>query len=576
VLLGFVGVIVIAGIGAWARWHAGQSSTEAKYIPRPRGEITFNKDIAPIVFQNCAGCHRPGQSAPFNLLGYQDVKKRAGDIANVTTRRIMPPWLPEHGHGEFAGERRLSAEQIGLIRQWADEGAAEGATSDLPALPQWSGEWQLGKPDLVVTLPQPYTLAAEGRDVYRNFVIPAPVNGTRYVRGVEFRPGNPRVVHHAFIKVDRTGQSRRLDAADAEPGFAGMNTPAEMPDGHFLGWQPGRLPAFVPNGLAWRLDAGNDLVLQTHLNPSGKPELLQPAIGLYFTDQPPTNTCFKLALTSLALDIPAGAQNYVVEDNYVLPVDAQVLAVLPHAHYLAREMQGWVTRPDGTKEWLLFIKEWDLNWQGDYRFARPMEIPRGSKLSMRFTYDNSTNNVRNPNHPPKPVAYGPQTSDEMAELWLQLLPRNKKDRELLARDVHMKNTRLFIEADQLALRKNPNDAKAHDDLAMMLIVQGRLREAEQHFRLAIRSQPDFALAHYNYGVLLRQQNRLAEAQIEFETALRLDPKEYKAHGNLGVIFLQQGDLAAARSHFEEALRLNPDDALARAGLEKVNAAAMKR
>jgi hypothetical protein len=233
------------------------------------------------------------------------------------------------------------------------EGVAEGVASDLPAQPQWSGEWQLlGKPDLVVTLPQPYTLAAEGRDVYRNFVIPVRVAGTRYVKGVELRPGNPKIVHHAFIKVDRAGESRRRDAEDAESGFAGMNTPAEMPDGHFLGWQPGRLPTFVPDGLAWRLDVGNDLVLQTHLTPSGKPEILQLSIGLYFTDQPPTNTCFKLALTSLVVDIPAGAQDYVVEDSFVLPVDAQVLAVLPHAHYLAREMQGWATRPDGTKEWL--------------------------------------------------------------------------------------------------------------------------------------------------------------------------------------------------------------------------------
>jgi tetratricopeptide (TPR) repeat protein len=272
------------------------------------------------------------------------------------------------------------------------------------------------------------------------------------------------------------------------------------------------------------------------------------------------------------MDIPAGAQDYVVEDSYVLPTEVEVLAVLPHAHYLAREMQGWATRPDGSKEWLLFIKEWDFNWQGDYRYARPVLLPRGSKLSMRFTFDNSTNNVRNPNHPPKPVTYGPQSSDEMAELWFQLLPRNRADRELLSRDVQMKKTRLFIEADEYALRKNPNDARAHDDLATMLVAQGRLREAEEHFRSAIQVEPDFALAHYDYGVLLRQQTRLAEAQVEFETVLRLNPKDSQAHGNLGAICLQQGDLAAARTHFEAALRLNPDDALARAGLAEATQA----
>jgi hypothetical protein len=557
---------------AFALWHSRRPGENAKYVPRPHGEITFAKDIAPIVFQNCAGCHRSGQSAPFSLMDYEDVKKHAGDIANVTARRFMPPWLPEHGYNEFMGERRLTAEQIGLLDQWAAEGSIEGAVPDLPAPPQWSGDWQLGKPDLVVTLPQPYTLAAEGRDVYRNFVIPVPLDRTRYVKGVEFRPGNLKIVHHAFIKVDRTAQSRRLDAQDAEPGFGGMNTPAEMPDGHFLGWQPGRQPAFVPEGLAWRLDPGNDLVLQAHLNPNGKPEVLQPSIGLYFTDQPPTNACFKLALTSFVMDIPAGAQDHVVEDSYVLPTDVEVLAVLPHAHYLAREMQGWATRPDGSKEWLLFIKEWDFNWQGDYRYARPIFLPRGSKLSMRFTFDNSTNNVRNPSHPPRPVTYGPQSSDEMAELWFQLLPRNRVERELLSRDVQQKRTRLFIEADQHALRKNPNDVRALDDLATMLVAQGRLREAEQHFRSAIEVQPDFALAHYDYGVLLRQQVRLAEAQVEFETVLRLNSKDSQAYGNLGAILLQQGDLAAARTHFEAALRLNPDDALARAGLAEATQA----
>src|SRR5204862_1887099 len=142
-------------------------------------------------------------------------------------------------------------------------------------------------------------------------------------------------------------QSARLDAQDAEIGFAGMNAPAEMPDGHFLGWQPGRLPVEMPKGLAWRLEPGSDLVLQAHLNPSGKPEDLQASIGLYFTDEAPTNTCFKMTLASFIIDIPAGAAEYVVEDDFVLPIDVQVLATLPHAHYLAKEMHGWATLPDG-------------------------------------------------------------------------------------------------------------------------------------------------------------------------------------------------------------------------------------
>ena len=565
---------IASGFTAWL-WLRQRPSAPKAYVPRRRGQLTFNKDIAPIMFHRCARCHRPGQSAPFALLSYQDARKHATDIVDVTARRYMPPWLPEQGYGDFMDERRLSIDEIGMIEQWVTEGQVEGSPADLPPAPNWSSDWQLGKPDLVVSLPETYTLAAERRDVYRNFVVPIPLTVGRYVRGVEFHPGNPKVVHHTFVKVDRTSQSRRLDARDAEPGYPGMNTPAEMPDGHFLGWQPGRMPGFLPDGLSWRLDPGNDLVLQIHLNPSGKPERVQPSIGLYFTEQAPTNTCFKMSLTSLIVDIPAGATDYVVQDSYVLPVDVQVLAVLPHAHYLAKEMQGWATLPDGSRRWLLFIKQWDFNWQGDYRYAQPVTLPKGSTLAMRFTYDNSTNNVRNPNHPPKPVAYGAQSSDEMAELWFQLLPRNRQELSLLSSDYQSKMVRVFLDSDLYALRKNPNDAKAHYGLGMILMNQNRRSEAEQHFRAAIQVEPEYQQGHYGLGLLLRQQGQLAEARTEFETALRLDPNDHKAHGNLGFILIQQSNFQEAENHLRAALEINPDDALARdalADLEKLKRA----
>jgi hypothetical protein len=520
------------------------------------------------MFKHCAGCHRPGQSAPFSLLSYGDVKKHARDIARVTLQRYMPPWLPEPGYGQFTDERRLSEDDIGTIQQWVDQGALQGNPEDLPAVPEWSGDWQLGKPDLVVAMPRPYTLAAEGRDIYRNFVVPVRIAATRYVRALEFRPDNPRIVHHAFIKVDSTSQSRRLDVLEAEPGFDGMNSPARMPDGHFLGWQPGRRASFLPEGLAWRLSPGDDLIIETHMNPTGKSEALQASIGLYFTDRAPTNTCCKVNLTSYAFDIAAGETNYVVEDSFKLPVDVHVLAVLPHAHYLAKEMQGWATRPDGQRQWLLFIKQWDFNWQGDYRYAQPVLLPAGSTLSMRFTYDNSTNNLRNPNHPPKPVRYGPQSSDEMAELWFQLLPRSSADLARLdqAYQTHVK--RLFREHSEYRIRKDPDDAKAHSELGLFFLEEGRTAEAEKHFRAAVRSEPDYAPGHYRLGLLLRRQRKLPEARSEFEAVLRLDPRDFKAHGNLGFISLDQGDFKTARTHFESALRLNPDDALARSGLKE--------
>ena len=484
----FLGVLTITiAIGA-AVWFRLKDSEPARlYIRRPAGTLTFAKDIAPIVFSHCAVCHRPGQSAPFSLLSFEDVKKHAKQIAEVTRRRYMPPWLPEAGYGEFANERRLSADQIGIIQQWVAEGLVEGNPADLPSLPPWSEGWQLGQPDLVVKMPEPYALRPGGRDVYRNFVIPIPTTSTRYVGAVEFLPDNPKIVHHAFMKVDRTRESRRLDERDAEPGFDFMITPvsAQMPEGHFLSWVPGNVLSREPNGLAWTLQKDTDLVLQLHMRPAGKPETLQPSVGFYFTEEPPTNTPFKILLTSRTIDIPAGVTHYEIKDSFILPVDVEVAAVLPHAHYLCRRMEAVASLPGGAQKWLLLIKEWDFNWQGDYRYAQPVFLPRGTTISMRYSYDNSTNNVRNPHQPPERVVFGPQTTDEMAELWLQVLPRNRDDLKALTKIFQSKMQKIFWDRYAYLLRLNPDDPEAHNGVGMMMLSQRREPEAVKHFRRAV-------------------------------------------------------------------------------------------
>ncbi|HEY6402458.1 MAG TPA: hypothetical protein VI479_13670, partial [Blastocatellia bacterium] len=189
-------------------------------------QITFNKQIAPILFANCAACHHAGGAGPFGLTEYQEVKKRAKDIVTVTRSRYMPPWLPEPGNGEFADARRLSAEQIETIRRWVEQGMIEGDKSDLPPAPEFPAPgskdaWRLGRPDLIVEMPQPYTLPAGTTDLFRNFVIPLPITKTRYVKAVEFLPGDKKIFHHANILVDRTGGSRRRDELDSEIGFGG-------------------------------------------------------------------------------------------------------------------------------------------------------------------------------------------------------------------------------------------------------------------------------------------------------------------------------------------------------------------
>ncbi|MBI1940439.1 MAG: cytochrome c, partial [Acidobacteria bacterium] len=271
-LCAFAVCFVALGVGA-----KSHSSPAAKGPP-PR-KLTFNKHIAPIVFKNCAVCHHPGGSGPFDLMSYQDVSRRAEQIAMVTASRYMPPWLPEPGKGEFASERRLSDEEIRMIRQWVDAGTAEGKPSDLPPVPRFHEGWQLGEPDLVVKMLRPYTLRAGGEDVFRNFVIPVPLTRTRYVRALEILPGNKKVVHHANLLIDRTQSSRRLDAEDQEAGFGGMEIEVESesfePQTHFLFWKPGTVTYPEPEGLAWRLNPGDDLVLNTHMQPSGKPEAIQ-------------------------------------------------------------------------------------------------------------------------------------------------------------------------------------------------------------------------------------------------------------------------------------------------------------
>ena len=540
------------------------------YVPRPRGTVTYAKDIAPILLERCAPCHRPGQSAPFTLLNYADVKKRLEQIADVTARHFMPPWLPEPGHGAFADERRLSDGELGLIQQWGAEGAPEGDPAQLPPLPQWSEGWQLGQPDLIVEMPA-YTLAREGKDVYWNSVAPIPVGSTRYVRGVEFLPGNPKVVHHAFINVDETRRSRRLAEKRNPPGFEGMDLPdsALMPGGQLLGWQPGKIASLADDGLSWVLKTNTDLVLQMHLHPSGKPEALHPKIGLYFTDQPPTTVPFRIRLVRFDFELPAGADRCLVEQSYVLPVDVELRRILPHCHYLGKDLQAYALLPNGEKQWLLWIKDWDFNWQGDYKYRQPVALPRGSKLVMRYTYDNSTNNLRNPNTPPKTVRHGLQTTDEMAALALQAVVHSPQDRSLLAEDYFKHFLEVSMDHYRARLRWDPKDVEAHVKLGRALFSKGLTEEALAQLSQALQVKPDDDRAHYELGFIYLRQQRLADAYREFQAVVRSNPEDFEAYGSLGFICLSTGRKEEAQKYLATALRLNPDDVVARSNLERL-------
>jgi Flp pilus assembly protein TadD len=571
-------VLAISCLAAAVFFHQRSSSLDspaaAAYVPRAAGSITFTKDIAPVVFDKCSRCHRPGQSAPFSLLGYEDVKKRVKAIHDAVESRFMPPWLPEPGYAQFAGDASLTSEQRGLLLQWLAEGAAEGRPKDLPELPKWPGEWQLGPPDLVISLPSAYMLASEGKDVYRNFVVPIPSSENRFVRAVEFHPGNAKVVHHAFVEVDSSRQSRFLTGSSQPPGFDGMELPpsVHMPMGQLLGWQPGKPAMRSPEGLSWVLEKRSDLVLQLHLHPSGKPETVLPSVGFYFTDRAPTNTLFLLKLARYTIDIPAGKRDYVVEDNYVLPIDVDLFRLNPHTHYLGKRIEGWAVLPDGIRKDLLLIKNWDFNWQGDYPYQDAIPLPKGTTLFMRLSFDNSAENVHNPSQPPKQVRFGLQTTDEMAELWFQVLPHNRNDLALLSNDFFMKHARNSLEAPTLRLQTDPRDAAAHLQLGSALFSLGQVAEGMQHLRAAATLDPNNPLPHSQLGFIYLQQKMLPEAQAEFEAVLRANPEDYEAQGSLGLICMEQRRYTEAEAFFLRALEINPEDPVSSANLQAIRKA----
>src|SRR5262245_20474031 len=466
--------------------------------------LTFSRDIAPIVWTRCASCHRPGEVGPFSLITYDDVRRRATQVADVTTRRVMPPWKPEPGKGDFEGERRVTDLELLKIQQWVRDGAIEGDPADLPSRPATTSltGWRLGTPDLIVEMPEPYAVKAEPGDIFRTFVLPIATTAVRYARAMEFKAGNARVVHHASIGIDRTRSSRLLDQRDPEPGYSGGMVPdARYPEGQLLGWTPGQAPHAVPAGTEWRLEPQSDLVLQLHLQPTGKAEALQVSVGFFFTDTPPTRTPVGLRLGSETIDIPPNDRQYTVTDQYVVPVDVDVLAVQPHAHNLARRMEASATLPDGRRQWLISIDDWDFRWQDVYRYTQPLALPKGTTIAMRYLYDNSAANFRNPHRPPARVVWGQNTTDEMGDLWIQMVPRASADFATLNLDAQRKRSAEDLTAYTKLLASDPDNPLRHDAVSAIYLEAGRWDEAYTHLKRSVDLNAKSAATHYNHRSL---------------------------------------------------------------------------
>jgi len=540
-------------------FSAGSSSSAQ------RAPVTFTRDVAPILFKSCVSCHRPDGAAPFPLLTYDDAKNRAAAIVAATRDRRMPPWKPEPGYGEFLDERRLTGDELSTLARWLEDGLIEGDPAQLPPSPSWKGHWQLGTPDLVIET-APYTLRASSDDIYRNFVLPIELSTTRYIRAWEFLPGS-NAVHHATMHFDRTRSSRRLDDQDPEPGYEGLVPHSAMsPDGYFLGWLPGLASNIAPAGMAWPLHAGADLIMMLHLKPGGRTDTIQPKLGLYFSDAPPRLQPILIRLTRQHMDIAPGERKYVVTDSFPVEVDVDLYTIQPHAHLLAREVKSYATLPDGTRRSLIYIRDWDFNWQGVFRYARPQFLPAGTTVTFEFTYDNSAANPRNPHHPPRRVTYGQHTTDEMAELWLQVVTRNPADRARLAGAAREHIVREDIIGVEKRLETDSDNATLHDDVALLHAEAGHLDRTVEHFAHTARIRPDSPAAHYNLGNALFQQSRRPEAIAALRKALTLQPDYALAHDGLGVALYAEGRVTEAIEHYQRAVQLDPRNREARSHL----------
>ena len=579
--------------------HAAQSAQADTLKTAP----TWSHDIAPIVYERCATCHHPGGAGPFSLLTYADARRWGPQVTAVTQSHFMPPWLPEPGYGDFADVRRLSDHETELIRDWAKAGMAEGDPAEAPAPPHFDGGWVMGKPDLILKVARPYTLAGSGTDVFRNFILPYPLAETHYIRAMQILPGTPQIVHHANITIDRTGSMRRQNPTTWQDGVTGMEMYVDAgnrfdPDSHFLFWKPDSPALVEPKGMPWRLDPGNDLILNMHLKPSGKPETLDAQVGLYFADTGPTSQPMLISLErDDKLDIPVGAKDFVVTDELTLPIDVEVLGVYPHAHYLGHDMQGWAVLPSGDKKWLIWIRDWDIDRQSIYRYREPLLLPKGTVLHMRYSYDNSSGNVHNPHAPPVRVMAGNRSEDEMGHLWLQVLPAHVEagapDPRLALEEAWMRSRvsktpnddvslynlgtalageRKFEEAVGVyrrVLRKNPHDARTITSLGVALDGEGDLGGAEEEFRAAINAGPPACDARFDLASLEMRRQKAKNAEMDFRALLTACTPDAETHAGLAAALANEGRIEDAASEFGEALKLAPDNEAALIGIASI-------
>lgn len=427
-LLAVVATVAFLSSGAMAQVKKPIKSAPVAKAAPIAAETTFARDIAPIIMQKCVLCHRPDGAGPFSFLRYNDVARRAEQVAVVTQSRYMPPWKPTAG-GPFLENASLTAAQIALIQKWVKAGAKPGEPTAAPAPPKFNDGWKLGTPDLILEMPDTFTLRAEAtetQEVYRDFILPVPITQDKPVIAVEYLPSNPRAVRHASLYMDSSRLDRKLQSQSGAVGYTSFHAglPA-YPPGTLYEWAPGVSPHFLPAGTALTLKKGADIVLQLHFEPTGRPETERSRIGLYFAKKPtiPVST---VALGSSEVYFKPSAKA-ILTDSYTLPVAAQLCGLVPNAHNVCTHFKAIAILPNGTKRVLLQIDDWDLDWKAPYRFAAPIRLPAKTEIALEIVFDNTRINPRDPRRKPHFVIPGWGTMDEMASLWLLVAPAKASD-----------------------------------------------------------------------------------------------------------------------------------------------------
>jgi len=390
---------------------------------------TFSRDVAPILYKNCVSCHRPGEIAPMSLLTYEQVRPYARSIRERTELGTMPPWHADATAGTFLNERRLSAAEKETIARWVNNGAPQGDPREIPPVPVFVEGWTFGKPDAVVSMSQPFNVPAAGTIEYQYFSVPTNFKEDKWVQGIEIRPGNRSVVHHVLVFASEPGSAARPQPfVPSNPGPAGPGAQlgpavvaavrnrlqnANSARGPLIATTaPGTNAVVFQPGQALRIKAGSILTLQVHYTAIGKPEKDSSSVGFIFAKEPPKQEVRTSSFINVQFAIPPGAENHRVDSQIEFTADAHIVALFPHTHLRGKRWEYQLTYPDGREQVVLSVPRYDFNWQTYYEYAKPIAVPKGSRLLAIAHYDNSANNKANPNSGVE-VRWGDQTWEEM-------------------------------------------------------------------------------------------------------------------------------------------------------------------